>query len=72
MTEKSIVGAIATFLFALFGIILLIWPDRVRDYDAKMTLIVKDPSTYKLMARVIGAGFVLAAGLIIVILTTSE
>lgn len=72
MKEQTLGGAICNSLFLLLGLILLIWPERVRDRDAKMTLIVKDPSTYKLLARAVGAFFILCSVLIILVLSTSD
>jgi len=72
LKEQNVVGAIAVLLFLSIGIVLIVWPDHVRKYDAKMTVIVKDPSTYKLLARSVGVMFIIASGLILVILSTSH
>lgn len=69
--ERNVVGVIASLFFLVFGATLLLWPDRVRKYDGKMTLVIKDPQTYRLLARSIGVAFLLAAGLVLIILKFS-
>jgi len=66
--EAIIASVSGMLIFLAIGLVLVIYPNKVRQYDRRMTMIVKDPDLYRLISRMLGGFFIFGAVLIFLML----
>jgi len=59
-------------LFIVVGVALIVWPDKVRKYDERMTRLIKTREDYCLAVRSLGGFFILAGVAFLVLMLTGS
>ncbi len=53
--RTNITGLIlATVIPLIVGLVLIIWPHKIKQYDGRVTRYIKDPEEYSLFVRIFG------------------